>query len=84
MSAMRVTPPTASARSPLPPDGFTALDGFHRKTLAMLDELSSLVAKVEIDGLDPQTCARAARCRAAISRPISRCSRSTIRRSASG
>jgi hemerythrin-like domain-containing protein len=61
MSAMRVTPPTASARSPLPPDGFTALDGFHRKTLAMLDELSNLVAKVEVDGLDPQTCARAAR-----------------------
>jgi hemerythrin-like domain-containing protein len=42
-------------------DGFTALDECHRKTLQMLDELSSLVATLELEGPSPQARARAAR-----------------------
>jgi hemerythrin-like domain-containing protein len=61
MNAMRVSSLSAVAQSPVQPDGFTALDTFHRKVLGMLDELSRLVAKVEVSGLDPQVCASAAR-----------------------
>jgi len=62
MNAMRApstaaTPPRAAASV----DGFKALDACHRQTLSMLDDLSALVARLELDGLDSATCALAAK-----------------------
>jgi len=42
-------------------DGFTVLDACHRQTLAMLDELSSLVARLDRGGADPHSRAQASR-----------------------
>ena len=57
MNAMRVSslPLTRAG------DGFTALDACHRKTLAMLDDLSSLVAQLGVGRPDPAIRTRAAR-----------------------
>ena len=62
MNAMRVTPspadvPGASGAG----SGFAAIDACHRKTLALLDELATLVTRLELDGLEPALCASAAR-----------------------
>jgi hemerythrin-like domain-containing protein len=57
MNAMRVTS-LPLARSG---DGFTALDACHRKTLAMLDDLSSLVAQLGEGGTDADMRSRAAK-----------------------
>ena len=62
MNAMRVTSTeSTSPRAATSADGFTALDACHRKTLSTLEDLSALVTKLEHDGLDPATCARAAK-----------------------
>ena len=62
MNAMRATPSPADAPgAAVAGSGFAALDACHRKTLALLDELAALVAKLELDGLDPTSCASAAK-----------------------
>ncbi len=60
MNAMRVGDAAAPPK-PRPADGFTALDGCHRKTLAMLGELSALVADLDYQGLTPLACESAAK-----------------------
>jgi len=62
MNALRVPSPVpAAAKAATTNDGFTALDACHRETLAMLDELSALVAKVESEGADAASRASAAK-----------------------
>ena len=60
MNAMRVD----EAAAPIDPeadDGFSALDACHRKTLAMLEDLSALVLRLELHAVDGPTRALAAR-----------------------
>ena len=62
MNAMRATSVATPMRhAGTAGDGFAALDTCHRKTLSMLDDLSSLVTKLAHDGLEPASCARAAK-----------------------
>jgi iron-sulfur cluster repair protein YtfE (RIC family) len=62
MNAMRATPSPADVPgAAVAARGFAAFDACHRKTIALLDELAALVAMLELDGLEPQTCASAAR-----------------------
>jgi len=62
MNAMRATSlPTTTSPDAGTADGFTALDACHRKTLSMLDELSTLVTEVERGELDHACMARAAK-----------------------
>ena len=42
-------------------DGFTVLDACHQRTLAMLDELSLLVARLDHGGVDERARAQAAK-----------------------
>ena len=59
---MRATPSPADVPgAAVAVSRFVAFDACHRRTLALLDELAALVVKLELDGLEPQTCASAAR-----------------------
>lgn len=59
MNAMPVHPHPVSAK-PVD-DGFCALDQCHRETLRLLDELSVLVARLELEGPTPEASASAVR-----------------------
>jgi len=56
MNTMLATHPSAAAA-----DGFTVLDACHQQTLAMLDELSLLVARLDHGGVDERARAQAAK-----------------------
>jgi iron-sulfur cluster repair protein YtfE (RIC family) len=62
MNAMRATSlAETTLRDPVPVDGFEVLDACHRKMLAMVVELSTLVGEVERGESDRTTSARATR-----------------------
>ena len=61
MNAMRTTPSPADVPVAASGSGFAALDACHRKTIELLDELASLVARLDLVGLDAQASASAAR-----------------------